>query len=736
MVDKPTRGAKILDLILTNMHKFYDVQPAIVFPPFGLSDHNVIMVEPKVKTSSEIPSRKTVIKRDIRQSRKKELGRYLSNFDWQMIDSSEPCDKNCDILCSAIKTGYDILMPEKHVKFHRNDNPWITEKLKQLIKFRQRAFSSNNTTLFKFYRNKVNRMRKSCRADYFASKVANLKKSNPKSCWTEVKRISGMRPVSGSLLNQLHVEDTEHLTHKGFADLINKSLIEPMNTYDPLNVTDLNTLLEEIPDYPLDVNMNLTNTASVLKKLKSLNPHKAPGPDDIPNWILRDYAEILAPSVSDLLNSSYKQKRLPSCWKQANITPIPKEKPVKDISKQLRPISLTPVLSKLAEEFVVEKYIAPAVLSSIDPFQFGGIPRSSATKALIYMVHAWTEATDGTGNAVRVVLFDYKKAFDLIDHKILATKIIQLPMPTFIKRWVIDFLMNRQQREKLARDCMSEWIDIPSGVPQGTKLGPWLFILLINDLLPAHHERWKYIDDATVSEIIHINTPSKIQDTVDCVQNWSVENKMQLNASKCKELVISFTKPKKEFPRLKIISGQSETVNHARILGLTISKDLKWNQHITNIVKKANKRIYFIIQLKRAHVPEADIIKFYTTCVRPVMEFSCQVFHFALPSYLSNALERVQKRVLSIIYPLTGYADCLQKSGIKPLSDRRVDACEKLFNEITTTPAANMHNHIPSRYFPNYDLRHSRSFVVPQTKTNRFRNSFFPSCARHINNIN
>ena len=174
-----------------------------------------------------------------------------------------------------------------------------------------------------------------------------------------------------------------------------------MNTYDPLNVTYLNTLFEEIPDYPLNVNMNLTNTALVLKKLKSLNPYKAPGPDDIPNWIFRDYAEILAPSVLDLLNSSYKQKRLPSCWKQANITPIPKEKPVKDIRKQLRPISLTPGLSKLAEEFVVEKDIAPAVLSTIDPFQIGGIPRSSATKALISMVQTWTQATDGTGNVVR-----------------------------------------------------------------------------------------------------------------------------------------------------------------------------------------------------------------------------------------------------------------------------------------------------------------------------------------------
>lgn len=545
-----------------------------------------------------------------------------------------------------------------------------------------------------------------------------------------------MKPVTGSLLNQLQIENTEHLTHKGFADLINNSLLEPMNSYNPLNVSDVSTLFEGIPDDPLDVDVNLTNTATVLKKLKSLNPSKAPGPDDIPNWILRDYAEILAPPISNLLNSSYKQQKLPLSWKQANITPIPKEKPVKDISKHLRPISLTPALSKLAEDFVVEKYIAPAVLSVIDPFQFGGIPRSSATKALISMIHTWAQATDGTGNVVRVALFDYRKAFDLIDHNILAKKVIQLPMPTFIKRWVIDFLMNRQQRVKLERDCMSEWIDIPSGVPQGTKLGPWLFILMINDLRPPHHERWKYIDDTTVSEIIHRDTPSNIQDTVDHVQNWSVENKMQLNASKCKELVISFTKSEKEFPRLKINSGQTQVVNHVKILGLTISNDLKWNNHITNIIKKANKRIYFIIQLKRAHVPEADIINFYITCVRSVLEFSCQVFHFALPSYLSNSLERIQKRVLSIIYSYTSYADCLDKCGIKMLSVRRVKACDKLFNEITTTPPANMLDLIPSRYFPNYNLRHSRTFVPPLTKTNRFRNTFIPSSVRHFNDQN
>ena len=126
-------------------------------------------------------------------------------------------------------------------------------------------------------------------------------------------------------------------------------------------------------------------------------------------------------------------------------------------------------------EINVDKYIAPAVLSSIDPFQFGGIPRSSATKALISMVRVWTQATDGTGNAVRVVLFYYKKAFDLIDHKILATKIIQLPMPTFIKRWVIDFLMNRQQRVKLARDCMS-WPEMEDIKRSGVRAHVFLII--------------------------------------------------------------------------------------------------------------------------------------------------------------------------------------------------------------------------------------------------------------------
>ena len=162
----------------------------------------------------------------------------------------------------------------------------------------------------------------------------------------------------------------------------------------------------------------------------------------------------------------------------------------------------------------------------IDPNQFGGIPKSSTLHVLVSMLNNWTQATDGSGAAVRVVLFDYRKAFDFIAHNLLVRKVFNLVIPRGMALWVVDFLKQRYQRVKVSSDCYSEWEPVPADLPQGIKLGLWLFILMINDLRVSDVHGWKYVDDTTIAEIVRKGGRSNIQNSIDGVQDWSYERNM------------------------------------------------------------------------------------------------------------------------------------------------------------------------------------------------------------------
>ena len=119
----------------------------------------------------------------------------------------------------------------------------------------------------------------------------------------------------------------------------------------------------------------------------------------------------------------------------------------------------------------------------------------------------------------RVRLFDYRKAFDLTDHNLLARKIKVLDMPRWVRVWVLDFLSDRKRRVKLSSDCQSEWGLVPAGMPQGTKIGPWLLLLMINDLV-VDALTWKYVDDTTIAQTIPQGLTSDVQSTVSAVEAW------------------------------------------------------------------------------------------------------------------------------------------------------------------------------------------------------------------------
>lgn len=463
---------------------------------------------------------------------------------------------------------------------------------------------------------------------------------------------------------------------------------------------------------------------SVNKKLSTLNPTKASGPDGIPSWLLKDNADIFAAPVSNILNRSFLEARLPSSWKLANISPILKQKQILDENSHLRPISLTSILSKVAEDFVVEEFVKPAVLKKVDPNQFGTIPGSNTTQALISMLHSWNKATDGSGATVRTVLVDFKKAFDLIDHHILVDKLKSYDIPESIVLWVIDFLTCRKQRVKLGNDCYSEWGTIPSGVPQGTKLGPWLFVIMINDLKIQDSELWKYVDDTTMSEIVERNNESNIQEKVDELTRHISIDKLTLNESKCKELRISFSKSPPDFDPITINNKQLEVVESVKLLGMHISNDLKWNSHISVIMKKANKRLYFLSQLKRSNVGSKELITFYCTCIRPVTEYGCPVFHDSLPNYLVKDIERIQKRAMRIIFPALSYDESLSVAELVPLEARRQQLTDKLFQQIISDPSHKLNTLLPPVNECQIKLRKKRLFKNQLFKTDRFRNSF------------
>ncbi len=154
------------------------------------------------------------------------------------------------------------------------------------------------------------------------------------------------------------------------------------------------------------------------------------------------------------------------------------------------------------------------------------------------------------------------------------------------------------------------------------------------------------------------------------------------------------------------------------------------------IIKKASKRLYFLSQLKRAKIHPKDLVKFYITCIRSILTYACQVFHFSLPDYLCTTLEQIQKRALRIIYGYdTPYNDALEESGLLKLADYRLKLCDEFFAKVLANPQDQLFKMLPHNNQTVFSLRKVRKFDIATCNTNRFKHSFINSAARRYNDL-
>ena len=223
-----------------------------------------------------------------------------------------------------------------------------------------------------------------------------------------------------------------------------------------------------------------------LKAAVSTLKRTAPGPDELPFWISRDYAYQLAPTITKVFKVYYsflKKQLVPCLWKLANVTPITKETRF-ETCKQLRPISLTNVIMRLFERVVVKQELSPVLKSAIGPDQFAYKEGCNTTLALLTCHHHWLKWLDRTTDFVRVFSFDFSKAFDSVPHAIVCNKLMSLNINPYVINWIVSFLSNRKQRVVLD-GFVTEFTSINREIPQGTVLWPILSSVMVNDIRPV-----------------------------------------------------------------------------------------------------------------------------------------------------------------------------------------------------------------------------------------------------------
>ena len=425
----------------------------------------------------------------------------------------------------------------------------------------------------------------------------------------------------------------------------------------------------------------------VLKFLQALNISKAAGPDGIRPRVLKELSSELAPIFTLLFQASIHQQSLPDIWKHANVNPIYK-KGDKTNPSNYRPVSLTCITCKLLGHIICSSLMQHLNRHNIlYPLQHGFREKRRCESQLIEFVHDIAFNMQ-KGHQNDVVVMDFAKAFDKVAHNRLLYKLSSYGVKGNTLGWIGSFLSGRSQKVVLEGKSSSS-APVLSGVPQGSVLGPILFLIYINDLpeYVSNSTVRLFADDTLLYLTIHNSLDCiKLQEDLNSLERWESDWQMSFDPVKCE--VIHITTKKKPIIHKYTLHGHTlSSVPQIKYLGVNISQDLKWNSHINSVSSKANQTLGFLkrnLKINSQSIKE----KAYKSIVRPKLEYCNTVWD---PKCIKNPkegdktnhrlvyqIEMVQRRaarwVTGRYHNTSSVSDMLRSLDWRSLEQRRVDS--------------------------------------------------------------
>ena len=469
--------------------------------------------------------------------------------------------------------------------------------------------------------------------------------------------------------------------------------------------------------------------SGVEKLLKNLQPHKASGPDDVPARVLKECATSISPILQKIYQKSLSTGNLPEDWLNANVTPIYK-KGDRTKPSNYRPISLTCIACKQLEHILhsnimnhLEKF------SLLNNRQHGFRSGRSCETQLAGLVNDLAQILDSRSQ-IDLCIMDFSKAFDMVPHQRLLSKLDHLGIRGDIKKWIEGFLTKRHQKVIIDGKSSSNSL-VNSGVPQGTVLGPLLFLAYINDLPDSVSSDVRLFADDLIlyREIVSPQDSEKLQQDIDSLCKWESTWQMKFNSSKC--FIMRMTHKKKPIQyQYKLWDTVLQEVDHHPYLGVELSKNLTWAKHINQTAMKSNKMLGLLRRnLGTCTQSTKDIA--YKTLVRPRLEYCSAIWDPHQKVHIDN-LEKVQRRAARFVtnnYKRTS-------SVTKIIEDLKWDTLQKRRTMARLTVLhKETHSKIPSNIHhllvengckPQTRQHHSLNYNTIQSNKDCYRYSLYP----------